>query len=104
MVSCRRINLLHLVLSFRRGGRRNAITNLARHAKDEVNVHLCCIEELGCDKSELDGLFHSTSSLNRSPGNQFEACRRLGSLCRECDIDLIHAHDAASQYLGAMRG
>jgi glycosyltransferase involved in cell wall biosynthesis len=63
---------------------------------------LCCIEELGCGIEELDGLFYSTFTLNRSQGNPLVAWRRLSSICREREIDLIHAHDAASQSLAAI--
>lgn len=100
-VQSRKINLLHLVLSFHRGGRRNAIMNLALHANDVVRGHMCCVEEFGCEIEEFAGLFCSTSTLNRNRRNHVSACRRLAALCRDREIDLIHAHDAASQYLAA---
>ena len=92
------LNILHLVLSFRRGGRRNAIANLAGQTSKAVNCHLACLDELGCPPEELGGLFRSVSVLERPTRGHCRGALRLSRICRERKIDLIHAHDAASQY------
>jgi glycosyltransferase involved in cell wall biosynthesis len=98
-----RINVLHVVLSFRPGGRRNAIATLARETRNSLgHCHLCCLDELGCRHEELDQEFDSASVLGRSIAGHLGVARRLRSLCRELEIDLIHAHDAASQFAGAL--
>ena len=96
------LNVLHVVLSFRAGGRRNAIADLAARSKREVNTHLCCVDELGCERAELNGTFESVSVLERNSNRTWRARRALIALCRQHDIHLIHAHDAASQFMGAL--
>src|SRR5258708_27898500 len=98
LVALGTLNVLHLVLSFRAGGRRNAISNLAAHSKGMVNAHLCCLDELGCDREELDGLFGSVSVLERNTIGTLRARRRLTEICPKDDVHVIHAHDAASQF------
>lgn len=97
------INVLQLVLSFRPGGRRNAIQTLARGIQTAgAKCDLCCLDELGCQSSELGNEFDSVTVLNRSQLGHFGVARRLRLLCRDREIDLIHAHDAASQFAAAL--
>lgn len=97
------INVLHLVLSFRAGGRRNAIRTLARGMRDSAaKCHLCCLDELGCQPSELGDEFDSVTLLDRSQSGHLGLARRLRLLCRDREIDLIHAHDAASQFAASL--
>ncbi len=95
--------VLHLVLSFRRGGRKNAILSLARGLKDQaVRCDLCCLDELGCDPAEVDGLFAEVTVLGRGRTNYLDLARRLRLLCRRRRIGVIHTHDAASQFLAVL--
>jgi glycosyltransferase involved in cell wall biosynthesis len=97
------INVLHIVLSVRPGGRRNAIVALARQLRSSIGrCDLCCLDELGCDAEEVAPYFDSVTVLARRGNGHLEAARRLRALCRDRDIHLIHTHDAASQFTAAL--
>ncbi len=91
------MKVLHVTLSLHPGGRREAIVTLARGlAAEGVESHLCCTAEMGeAENSEsMKGslCLHRQSLLDRS------AMHRLRSYCREQTIDVLHSHDAASQF------
>jgi hypothetical protein len=97
------INGLQLTLSFHWGGRRIAITNLAhglRHTA--VNCDLCCLDQLGCRAEEVADQFRSVSLLSRTDTALIKVVRRLNAICRQQEITLIHAHDAASQFVAML--
>jgi glycosyltransferase involved in cell wall biosynthesis len=92
------MKVLHTTLSFSRGGRREAIAALARGLTAcGVESHLCCIDQIGCEPDELAGLFAGHVALQRHGLLDFAALRRLRRYCREQHIDILHAHDAASE-------
>ncbi|MGA7296273.1 MAG: glycosyltransferase family 4 protein [Rhodanobacteraceae bacterium] len=92
------MKVLHVTLSLRPGGRREAILSLARGlAALGVDSHLCCIEEMGTDR-QITGLAGSIC-LERKGLLDHVAMRRLRTYCREHGIDLLHSHDAASQFI-----
>lgn len=95
--------VLHLTLSFNRGGRKNAILSLARGLPPSTaRCELGCLDELGCDPGELTGLFQSVTVLGRGRRRYPNLVWRLRALCRGRGVDVIHAHDAASQFLAAL--
>lgn len=97
------MNVLHLTLSFRPGGRRNAIVTLVEHLRSEhVRFDLGCLEELGCTPQELQGMFGVVEVFPRRSVFDLHAIRHLDHFCRQRQIDVIHAHDGASQYLAAL--
>lgn len=93
------LRILQLTLSFRPGGRREAIATLARQlARQDIGCDLACVEELGCDEEVVAGLFRSQTVLRGGPDSPV---KQLRSFCREREIDVIHCHDAASQFVAA---
>lgn len=93
------MNLLHAALSFAPGGRREAIRTLVRELTAQgVQSDLACIERLGCEVDELYE-FGSATELNRDQVGKRKAVVRLAELCDQRRVDLIHTHDAASQWL-----
>lgn len=95
-------HVLHLTLAFRRGGRRDAIVTLARqlHAHG-VRSSLVTLEG---DRHELaefaDAFAHHQILGTRglpSPGH----IRQLRQWCITWGVDLVHAHDAASQLVAS---
>jgi glycosyltransferase involved in cell wall biosynthesis len=97
------MNVLHLTLTFQRSGRRNAILTLIKYLRSEhVRFDLGCLEELGCSPQELQDVIGAAEVFPRRSVFDLRAIRRLDHFCRRRQIDLIHAHDGASQYLAAL--
>jgi glycosyltransferase involved in cell wall biosynthesis len=93
---------LQLTLSFEPGGRREAVLTLARGlAAAGLSADLACVEQLGCEPQVLDGVFGQSVPLQRDRVGTRQALARLVRLCDARHIDLIHTHDAASQWLAA---
>ena len=97
------MKILHLTLSLARGGRRQAILGLAGAL--ERRGHWCglaTLEELGCPAEEMARGGWRTDELKRKSLFDLDALRRLVALCDERGVDVIHSHDAASQFTGAL--
>src|SRR5579883_652865 len=89
------VRVLHVVLSFARGGRRNAIADLIEGLKERgVKNEICCLDELGCDPSEVMDLGERIGSLERNRLFDWKKLSAFRKLCREECIDIIHTHDA----------
>lgn len=96
------MRVLQLTLSFAPGGRRRAISTLvAGLVPWGVECDLCCLDELGCPREELEPAIQQAAALGRRSLWDLAAWRRLARFCRERNVELIHAHDAASQFVGA---
>src|SRR5690606_38079465 len=96
------MRVLHLTLSYSNGGRREAIAALANGLRElDVGSHLGCLDEFGCEPAERAS-FDGSFCLERRSLFDPVARRRLASYCREQRIDVVHAHDAASQAMAAL--
>lgn len=97
------MTILQLTRSFSRGGRRNAILSLV-DALLELGIacELACLDELGCEASELSPYSQSLHVTRRRSWRDWKAVAKLFRLCRDRDIDVVHAHDAASQWMGML--
>lgn len=97
------MRVLHLTISFARGGRRRAITTLIERLRGlGVACDLGLLDELGCAPQEIAGLAEAVHVLGRRSLFDWRALRALGKLCDTRGIDVIHAHDAAAQLAGAL--
>src|SRR3546814_3032726 len=97
------MNVLHLTLSYSNGGRREAIAALAQGLRDlGVGSYLGCLDEFGSEPVERD-LFNGSFSLERNGMLDLVALRRLAAYCRAHAIDVVHAHDAASEAMASLR-
>src|SRR5262245_32629539 len=97
------IRVLHATMSFARGGRREAIRTLAAGQQSlGASSDLCCLEHLACHETELAGAFDRYLVLHRKKLFDRSALRRLVEFCDSRGIEIFHAHDAASQAVGAM--
>ena len=95
-IDCR---VAHLTISFANGGRREVIRSLMRHLPDYgVSSSLCCLTELGCPREEAPGAV----LVNKRSLFDFPAIRRLAEFCDTNRVSVIHAHDASSQFAGAL--
>lgn len=98
MDSCGQMKVLHTSLSFNAGGRREAIATLcAGLARHGVENYLCCLDSHGSDETLRESLFADCIELGRKRLCDLDALYRLRRFCRLNDIDILHAHDAASQ-------
>ena len=97
------MRILHLTLAFHRGGRRTAIERLAAGlAELGMKSELACLDEIGCPVEEIEQLFGVVKVAGRSRGLRPRSIELLQKFCRERQIDVVHAHDAASQFAGAL--
>lgn len=96
------MRVLHLTLSYNHGGRREAIGALAVGlAELGVSSLLCCLDEFGSKQRERS-MFVDAICLDRRGLFDLGALRRLRRYCREQRIDVLHAHDAASEAMAGM--
>lgn len=97
------MNVLHITISFNRGGRREAIAALCNGLADYgVDNYLCCLDAFDCSASERANWFVDSIELHRRHLLDRQALRRLRAYCDEHAIDIVHAHDAASQAAGML--
>ncbi|WP_202840249.1 glycosyltransferase family 4 protein [Luteimonas saliphila] len=96
------MKVLHLTLSYSHGGRREAIAALAAGLRElGVDSHLGCLDAFGSEAGER-ALFAGSFNLDRHGLFDRAALRRLRDYCREHAIDVVHAHDAASEAMAAL--
>lgn len=94
--------MLHLTLSYSRGGRREAIAALAQGLRElGVASHLGCLDAYGSEAAER-ACFEGDFSLDRRGVFDRGALRRLRDYCHRHAIDVVHAHDAASEAMAAL--
>jgi len=97
------MKVLHVTLSFSRGGRRNAIASLINGMRGlGVENDLCCLDELGCLPEEVEALGIRAEILRRRSLLDWTALRKFRRLCKEFAVDIVHTHDAASQFTAAL--
>ena len=97
------MNVLHVTLSYSTGGRREAIRTLALGLRElGVRSHLACLDLFGADAATRAECFDGAIELKRRRLFDWSAIRRLRRYCNEHDIDVVHAHDGASQFTAAL--
>jgi glycosyltransferase involved in cell wall biosynthesis len=91
------MRVLHVTLSYSHGGRREAIAGLA-HGLNGLGVdsYLCCLDTFGSDPLDRS-VFVDSLSLDRRRLFDWKGLLRLRRYCRDNAIDVLHAHDAASE-------
>ncbi|MBM4149861.1 MAG: glycosyltransferase, partial [Lentisphaerae bacterium] len=95
--------IMHLVLSLRPGGRGTTILDLCQCAdRARFEPFVCCLEEQGRPDAELRGV--RVVALGKKPGLDLTAVPRLARFMRREKVDLVHAHEGASLFYGALAG
>jgi len=95
--------IMHLVLSLRPGGRGTTILDLCQYAdRARFDPFVCCLEEQGRPDAELRGV--RVVVLGKKPGLDLAAVPRLARLIRHEAVQLVHAHEGASLFYGALAG
>lgn len=98
--------ILHLTISFERGGRRDAISSLSRGLRAlGCASHLATLRGDPAEMERFRDDFDGTRRLGISGLPSREQLRQLRQICRDNAIDIVHAHDAASQFVASrLRG
>jgi L-malate glycosyltransferase len=100
------LHVLHLTLSSSEGGRKQAITTLLRSLVDEgIACDLACLDPIDSPPQEVMGLvgaYEVIGRRSRGAATDLRALVRLVQFCRQRRVTIIHAHDGASHYFGAM--
>lgn len=99
----RPLNILHLVLSFQRGGRRDAIISLARAGRGcRLSPYLITLRGGPGDIADCHSFFQECRQYQieglPTPRDVLELRRQ----CINWHIDIVHAHDASSQFVASM--
>lgn len=96
-------HVMHLTLAFTPGGRRQAIATLLKRLPTwGVASDLVCLDELGFEPNASDAPAGVVACLDRRSLLDREAVRKLAAICRQQNTEVIHAHDAASQFTAAL--
>jgi glycosyltransferase involved in cell wall biosynthesis len=67
-----------------------------------IQPYLCCLNEFGCPREKAERASLSAVVLNRRSHYDIRALSKLAGFCKQHSIHVIHAHDAASQFTGAL--
>jgi glycosyltransferase involved in cell wall biosynthesis len=97
------MRVLHLTLSVSRGGRRDAIQMLIEHLRPlGVECGLVGLRDRPADAADVAGFVDYQFGLGLSGRPGLRQLLELRRLCRDRGVELIHSHDAASQYVASM--
>ena len=101
------MNILQLSLSFEPGGRRTAIVNLCQYLlENKCKIHIGCLR-----KPEFLDITKRLISKNKTTkisgalfigskgALEIRSAKVLANYCKANNVDIIHCHDAASQWL-----
>lgn len=95
-------HVLQLTLAFRRGGRRDAIVTLADQLKrGGVATSVVALEGSADDFTGFAGAFAHHQILGTRGLPSLRQVLTLRRWCRTWGVDVVHAHDAASQTVAA---
>lgn len=94
--------VLHLTISFARGGRRDAILTLARAGRQEhITPFLATLRGSAEESIPYSDDFEQIHDLHTSGLPRPHELVKLRDWCRKNRIEVVHAHDAASQFVAS---
>jgi glycosyltransferase involved in cell wall biosynthesis len=97
------LRVLHLTISFARGGRRDAILTLARAGRPlGVVPFLATLRGEPEDTTVAADAFEASRDLGIRSRPSRRQLHELRDLCRAWRIQVVHAHDASSQLVASM--
>ncbi len=96
------LRVLHMTLSFSRGGRREAIVRLAEALRRlDVICDVCSLTPFDEECQPARAAFEHSDAVRKRGLWDLGALARLRVLCHEWRPDVVHVHDAPSQFLAA---
>jgi glycosyltransferase involved in cell wall biosynthesis len=97
------LRILHLTISFARGGRRDAISTLAASLKPlGVESHLATLRGNAEETTPFTHQFASVEHWDIHGLPSVRQVARIRQFCNDQQISVVHAHDAASQFVASM--
>ena len=97
------MRVLHVTLSAAHGGRRDAILTLTDQLRRlGVECGLVALRNLPSELAEVAGQVDYCEGLEIAGRPTLRELAEVYRLCRTRRVDLIHAHDAASQYVASV--
>lgn len=96
------LNVLHIVVSLNIGGLETFIIDLIRKGSGATKGHVVCLESLGNLGAIVDNI--PIISLEKKPGIHFDCVRKIRTIAKEFEIDIIHTHNEGPHFYGAIAG
>lgn len=99
------LNILHLVTSLGRGGRRYFVAQLVQNLeKSRFCSTIACVEKKGCEAEFIENVPCKIIECWRGDRLNPKVLWRLWRSCLDLKIDIVHAHDGASHFYGSLAG
>jgi len=99
-----RLRVGHVVLGLRIGGLERVVVDLVNHAAGDLDPVVICLEEEGELATEIRRKDVPVQVLERRPGFRPWLAFRVGSALRSHGVDLVHTHNSAAGFYGALAG
>lgn len=94
--------IVHVVLGLRVGGLERVVVDLANSALPPAQSAVVCLEQSGPVADDLRRV--SVIELRRRPGLRPRLVIRLWKALRSLRVDLVHTHNSAAGFYGALAG
>ena len=94
----------HVVLGLRVGGLERVVVDLINHAADDLDPVVICLDEKGELAAEIRRKDVPVIVLKRRPGFRPWLAFRVGRVLRSHGVDLVHTHNSAAGFYGALAG
>jgi glycosyltransferase involved in cell wall biosynthesis len=99
-----RLRVGHVVLGLRIGGLERVVVDLINHAAEDLDPLVICLEEKGELATEIRRKDVPVLVLKRRPGFRPWLAFRVGGALRRHGVDLVHTHNSAAGFYGALAG
>jgi glycosyltransferase involved in cell wall biosynthesis len=96
--------IAQVVLSLRTGGLERVVVDLVNHVSPEFKMLVVCLEDRGVLGGEIRAPTAAVVELNRRPGFRPSLALRLGRVLRIHRAELVHTHNTAAAFYGALAG
>ena len=97
------VKVLQLVLSLAIGGTEKLVYDLVHRVnKRLVSPIVCCLDEPGQFGEELEEEGFCIYTLGRSPGLDWRIINKIGTLLKEEQIEVVHAHQYTPYFYGLL--
>ncbi len=97
------MHILQVVHSLDIGGTERVVCDLVRRFNDEeFRTSVCCLDGLGAFGADLRKEGVPVRVLDRKPGLDLSLALRLRDLCKEENVDVLHAHQYTPYFYAAV--
>jgi sugar transferase (PEP-CTERM/EpsH1 system associated) len=92
----------HVVLGLQVGGLERVVVNLAGGLRERFRPIVVCLEGGGAFQQELEKLGIPVHVLGKKNGVDWNAVKKLASICRQERVEIVHTHNPAAHFHGVM--